>query len=95
VHERVPMRGYALTYALSGDYVIRVNDPIHPRRVRPPQHPPHPTVAQLRACGFTPRAIAEGIGASIREVSRWAAGDTRPIPVYERELGRLLASASV
>lgn len=66
---------------------------MHPRRVRPPSHEPHPAVAQLRASGWTLDAIARHIGSSMREVSRWAAGDTRPLPVYERELGKLLSSS--
>jgi hypothetical protein len=27
--------------------------------------------------------IARAVGASLREVSRWSAGDTRPLRVYE------------
>jgi transcriptional regulator with XRE-family HTH domain len=64
------------------------------RRIRPPRHAPHPRIVALRENGWSLAQIANAVGASAREVTRWAAGDTRPIPVYERELGRLLASAS-
>ena len=86
----------ALTPCPPGGYTPPVNplSAAHPRRVRSPPHEPHPAVAQLRASGLTLDDIARGIGASMREVSRWAAGDSRPLRVYERELDRLL-SASV
>lgn len=82
-----------LTRALCGGYVPPVEPTtMHPRRTRPPQHPPHPAVAQLRASGWTLEGIARNIGSSVREVSRWAAGDTRPLGVYERELTRLAST---
>jgi lambda repressor-like predicted transcriptional regulator len=56
--------------------------------------PPHPIIARLRERGWTMQALAEALGASPREVYRWAAGDSRPIGVYERALARLDASSS-
>jgi hypothetical protein len=60
-----------------------------PRRLHPPPHPPHPRIASLRSQGWTDAQIAAAIGASIRAVVRWAAGDTRPLPVYETNLSKL------
>jgi AraC-like DNA-binding protein len=54
-----------------------------PRRQRPPRHAPHPRIAVLRSQGWTMNQIARAVGASIREVSRWSAGDTRPLRIYE------------
>jgi len=54
-----------------------------PRRVHPPKHAPHPRIVELRAQGWTDGQIADAIGASPRAVSRWAAGDTRPLRIYE------------
>jgi len=62
-----------------------------PRRVHPPKHAPHPRIAELRAQGWTDGQIASAIGASVRAVSRWAAGDTRPLRVYEGQLAHLPA----
>lgn len=33
--------------------------------------------------------IAISIGASLREVTRWSAGDTRPLPIYDRGIHAL------
>jgi hypothetical protein len=63
------------------------------RRIRPPRYQPHPRIAELRAAGWTAPQIAFAIGASLREVTRWAAGDTRPLPVYERLLAALDVAA--
>lgn len=53
------------------------------KRQRPPRYPPHPRISELRAQGWTMGQIARAVGASIREVSRWSAGDTRPLRIYE------------
>lgn len=60
-----------------------------PRRLHLPRHLPHPRIATLRSQGWTDAQIAAAIGASMRAVVRWAAGDTRPLPVYEANLSRL------
>ena len=60
-----------------------------PRRLHPPRHSPHPRIAVLRSQGWTDAQIAAAIGASMRAVVRWAAGDTRPLPVYEANLSKL------
>lgn len=67
-------------------------DTLSSRRIRPPRYPQHPLIAELRSAGWTTIKIATTIGASLREVTRWAAGDTRPLPVYERLLADLHAS---
>lgn len=64
----------------------------HPRR-HPPKHAPHPHIVRLRAAGWLPHQIAAYVGASHRAVSRWAAGDTRPLPVYEEALESLLGTS--
>jgi len=48
----------------------------------------YPDVARLRTAGWTVAAIADAIGASEREVYRWARG-VEPIRVYRRLLARL------
>jgi DNA-binding transcriptional regulator YiaG len=53
------------------------------KRQRAPRHPPHPRIAELRSQGWTTVQIARAVGASLREVSRWSAGDTRPLRIYE------------
>ena len=57
--------------------------PVPVKRQRAPRHPPHPRIAELRSQGWTTLQIARAVGASLREVSRWSAGDTRPLRVYE------------
>lgn len=64
----------------------------HPRR-HPPKHAPHPHIVRLRAAGWLPHQIAVHVGASHRAVCRWAAGDTRPLPVYEEALEALLGAS--
>jgi transcriptional regulator with XRE-family HTH domain len=59
------------------------------RRLHLPRHEPHPRIRELRTQGWTDAQIAAAIGASPRAVVRWAAGDTRPLPVYEANLARL------
>lgn len=57
--------------------------PLPSRRQNRPRHAPHPRIAALRAQGWTMSQIARAVGASLREVSRWSAGDTRPLRIYE------------
>lgn len=64
------------------------------RRLRPPRHLPHPRIAELRSNGWSLAQIANAVGASAREVTRWAAGDTRPLRVYESQLTQLPPSPS-
>lgn len=64
------------------------------RRLRPPRHAPHPRIAELRENGWSLAQIANAVGASAREVTRWAAGDTRPLRVYESQLTQLPPSPS-
>jgi hypothetical protein len=59
------------------------------RRLRPPRHAPHPRITLLRENGWSLAQIANAVGASAREVTRWAAGDTRPLRVYEGQLSQL------
>jgi transcriptional regulator with XRE-family HTH domain len=58
-------------------------------RRNPPRYAPDPEIARLRAAGWTLEQIAHALRASIREVYRWAAGDTRPLPIYARALAEL------
>ena len=62
-------------------------------RINAPKHTPHPHVARLRATGWTTAEIAAYVGASLRAVARWAAGDTRPLPIYEAALEDLLGAS--
>ena len=62
-------------------------------RINAPKHTPHPHVARLRATGWTTSEIAAYVGASLRAVARWAAGDTRPLPIYEAALEDLLGAS--
>jgi hypothetical protein len=62
------------------------------RRIRPPRHAPHPRIVALRENGWSLAQIANAVGASAREVTRWAAGDTRPLRVYEGQLSQLPAT---
>jgi hypothetical protein len=50
---------------------------------------PHPELERLSAGGWTREAIALAVGASVREVYRWAGGYRRPIGVYEQMLAAL------
>jgi hypothetical protein len=59
-----------------------------PRRT-PPRYPPDAEIVRLRAGGWTLEQIARSINASIREVYRWAAGDTRPLAIYASMLAAL------
>lgn len=60
-----------------------------PLRLRAPKYDPHPKIAELRVSGWTTAKIATAIGASVREVARWSAGDSRPIRIYENLLASL------
>jgi len=62
-------------------------------RLNAPKHTPHPHVARLRATGWTTSEIAAYVGASLRAVARWTAGDTRPLPIYEAALEDLLGAS--
>lgn len=48
-----------------------------------------PEIARLRAGGWTMEAVAQAIGASVRQVYRWSSGDSRPLPIYRRALAAL------
>lgn len=52
-------------------------------------HPKNADVVRLRAGGWTPTQIAEAVGATERQVWRWAAGESRPLPIYARALAQL------
>lgn len=58
-------------------------------RRNPPRHPPDPDIARLRSNGWTLEQIARALSASMREVYRWAAGDSRPLPIYAQMLAKL------
>lgn len=58
-------------------------------RRNPPRYAPDPEIARLRAGGWTLEQVARALNASIREVYRWAAGDTRPLPIYAAALAAL------
>lgn len=47
-------------------------------------------VAELKGLGWSAEDIAADIGASPRQVYRWANGEFRPLPVYLKALQRLL-----
>jgi len=64
------------------------------RRVSPAPHPPSPLVRGLLASGWKPRALAEWLGVRERTVLRWAAGDSRPLPAFEREMRSLTVRPS-
>lgn len=52
-------------------------------------YPKNADVVRLRAGGWTPTQIAEAVGATERQVWRWAAGESRPLKVYARALAAL------
>jgi hypothetical protein len=54
----------------------------------PPDANAYPDIARLRTAGWTVAAMADAIGASEREVYRWARG-VEPILVYRRLLALL------
>jgi hypothetical protein len=56
------------------------------KRRHPPKYAPHPRVVELRTAGWTISQIAHAVGTTMRQVSRWSAGDTRPLRVYENVL---------
>jgi hypothetical protein len=58
-------------------------------RKNPPKYAPNARLLALRANGWTLAAIAERVDVRIREIYRWAAGDSRPIGVYVRALNAL------
>jgi len=58
-------------------------------RKTPPLFAPDAHVCRLRAAGWTLEQIAAGVTASIRQVYRWASGDSRPMPLYAALLARL------
>lgn len=60
-----------------------------PVSTRTPRYTPDVTVQQLRTAGWGIRAIAKAIGATEREVWRWAGGWSRPLAVYARALAAL------
>ena len=62
-----------------------------PAPLSPPPYAPHDGIAALRQEGWSLPLLAERLGASVRTVSRWAAGYTRPLPVYEKEIAALVA----
>lgn len=63
-------------------------EPVTPDETAPADAPANPDIARLRAGGWTIAAIADAIGASEREIYRWARGIT-PIRVYRRLLAHL------
>lgn len=58
-------------------------------RKTPPPFAPDAHVRRLRAAGWTLEQIAEGAQASLRQVYRWASGDSRPMPLYAALLLKL------
>ena len=46
-------------------------------------------VVLLRDSGWTPTQIAEAVGATERQVWRWAVGESRPLRVYAKALAAL------
>lgn len=58
-------------------------------RQKQPQYAPDAQVMRLRKAGWTYEAIARSLKASLREVYRWAAGDSRPLGVYADMLADL------
>lgn len=65
-----------------------------PKPASPPPYPAHANILALRESGWTVPQIAERLGASARTVSRWAAGYTRPLPMFEREIAKLVEERS-
>jgi transcriptional regulator with XRE-family HTH domain len=58
-------------------------------RKTPPLFPPDAHVRRLRSSGWTLEQIAAGVAASIRQVYRWASGDSRPMALYAALLAKL------
>lgn len=58
-------------------------------RQNPPRYAPDAQITRLRKAGWTYEAIARSLKASLREVYRWAAGDSRPIGIYADMLASL------
>jgi DNA-binding transcriptional regulator YiaG len=65
------------------------------KRTRTPRHAPHPRVIELRSAGWTISQIAQAVGTTMRQVSRWSAGDTRPLRIYENLLTSLSTTPPV
>ena len=61
-----------------------------PKPASSPPYPAHANILLLRQRGWSLLRIAERLGASGRTVSRWAAGYTRPLPMFEREIAKLV-----
>ena len=61
----------------------------HPLRKTAPAHPPHPEVIRLLDGGWTHEEIASAVRTVPRCVWRWAAGDTKPLPIFVESLQRL------
>ena len=59
------------------------------RRASPAPYPPNSLVRRLLDGGWNPAALAERLGVSLRTVLRWAVGDSRPLPAFEREMTSL------
>lgn len=62
---------------------------MHTSRQSKPRYAPDAQVMRLRKAGWTYEAIARSLKASLREVYRWAAGDSRPLGVYADMLADL------
>lgn len=62
---------------------------MHTSRQNKPRYAPDAQVMRLRKAGWTYEAIARSLKASLREVYRWAAGDSRPLGVYADMLADL------
>ena len=57
-------------------------------RKTPPPFAPDAHVRRLREAGWTLEQIAVGATASIRQVYRWASGDSRPMSLYAALLAK-------
>jgi len=65
------------------------------RSVRPPPFAPHPGTLRLRELGWSVSQIATSLGASSRTVARWMAGYARPLPMFDREITKLVESGVI
>jgi len=66
-----------------------------PRTASTPPYPPHEGVLLLRKLGWSMSQIAFALGSSTRTVSRWAAGYSRPLPTFEREIQKIVQAGGV
>ena len=61
------------------------------RRINGPHNSPDKRIQNLVRNGWSYDQIADRIGASSRAVYRWAAGDSEPLPVFDRLITELSA----